>query len=136
MHPVSLNWWAVLVAGVAYWVLGAIWYARPVFGNIWLKGTGKSVEQIKAEYSVKKVIWALLASLLQAYGVARMMSYTMAGSLVDGLLIGALLSICLVFPAMGISDIMESRPAKLTWVNVLYVIVGYIIMGLILGPWR
>ncbi len=136
MHAVVLNYWAVLVAGVVYWILGAIWYARPVFGNAWLKGTGKTPEQIKAEYSAKKVIWALVASLVQAYGIGRMMSYTMAGSLVDGLLVGLLLSTCLVLPSIGISDIMESRPTKLTWINVLYVVVGYVIMGLIMGFWR
>jgi hypothetical protein len=136
MQPMALNYWAVLVAGIAFWILGAIWYARPAFGNSWMRLIGKTEEQIKAEYSPMKLVWALLASLVQAYGIARMMSYTMAGSWGDGLLVGVLLGTCLILPAMGISDIMEGRPAKLTWINVLYVIVGYVIIGLILGFWR
>jgi hypothetical protein len=33
----DLNWLAVIVATVAYFALGAIWYAPAVFGNLWMR---------------------------------------------------------------------------------------------------
>lgn len=30
----DLNWLAVVVAAIAYFALGALWYAPPVFGTI------------------------------------------------------------------------------------------------------
>ena len=42
MESMGINYWAVLVAGVAYMVLGAIWYTPALFGNAWLKAIGKT----------------------------------------------------------------------------------------------
>ncbi len=36
----DLNWLAVIVAAIAYFVLGAIWYAPPVLGNAWMRAGG------------------------------------------------------------------------------------------------
>jgi hypothetical protein len=36
----DLNWLAVLVSAVAYYALGAIWYARPALGSIWMDSIG------------------------------------------------------------------------------------------------
>jgi hypothetical protein len=36
----DLNWLVVLVAAVAYFVLGALWYAPPVFGKVWAAAGG------------------------------------------------------------------------------------------------
>ena len=30
-----LNWWAILVAAVAYFILGAVWYSKALFGTKW-----------------------------------------------------------------------------------------------------
>ncbi|HLG40808.1 MAG TPA: DUF1761 domain-containing protein, partial [Chitinophagaceae bacterium] len=32
-----LNWIAVLVSGLAYFALGAIWFNKNVFGTMWMK---------------------------------------------------------------------------------------------------
>ena len=136
MQSAALNYWAVLVAGIAFWVLGAIWYAGPLFGNAWMKLIGKTKEQVQADFSPMKLVWALLASLVQAYGIARILAYTSASSPMDAVLGGVLTSTCLILPAIGINDIMEGRPCKLTLINVLYVILGYVVIGLIVGFWK
>ena len=48
MQTTGVNYLAVLVAGIVYFALGAVWYARPVFGKAWMEGVGKTEEQIKA----------------------------------------------------------------------------------------
>ncbi len=35
----NINWLAVLVAGIAYWVLGALWYSKVLFAKKWLEYT-------------------------------------------------------------------------------------------------
>jgi hypothetical protein len=32
----DLNWPAVIVAALAYFAIGAVWYAPPVFGKAWM----------------------------------------------------------------------------------------------------
>ena len=36
----DMNWLAVLVAAVAYFMLGALWYSKALFGNAWIKYSG------------------------------------------------------------------------------------------------
>jgi Protein of unknown function (DUF1761) len=36
----DLNWLAVIVATLAYFFLGALWFAPPVFGSTWQKTGG------------------------------------------------------------------------------------------------
>src|SRR5436189_6471700 len=32
-----LNWWAILVATLAYFILGAVWYSKALFGTKWAR---------------------------------------------------------------------------------------------------
>jgi len=133
---IAMNYWAVLVAGLAYFVLGAIWYAGPVFGNAWMAGIGKTREQVLADYSPTKLVWAFFGSMIASYGIARVMIWSGGNSLQDGLMVGSVAAVCFVGVAMGVNDNMESRPCKLTVINILYHIVGFLIMGAVIGLWR
>ena len=42
---IEVNYWAVLAAGVAGTVVGAIWYG-PLFGRLWMRLAGMSQEKI------------------------------------------------------------------------------------------
>jgi len=136
METVAMNYWAVLVAALAYFILVAIWYAGPVFGKAWMAGIGKTREQVTADYKPTKLVWALITSIIAAYGIARVMIWKGGDSLSDGLMVGFLTSICFVAMTMSCNDTMESRPCKLTMINVLYHVIGFLIMGAVIGLWR
>jgi len=56
----TTNYWAVLVAALAYWILGAIWYTG-LFGKQWMALTGMTEEKASA-YALEQLEY-LLASL-------------------------------------------------------------------------
>jgi hypothetical protein len=131
-----VNYLAVLVAGLVYFFFGAIWYAKPVFGKAWGNLIGKTEEQMKADFSPWKLVWAFIASLLAAYGIARLLSLIPGVVAVSGLVIGLLVGIHFALAFISTNDAMEGRSIKLTAINVFYNIVGLMIMGLIIGGWR
>lgn len=135
MVSTSLNYWAVLVAGVVYFILGAIWYAGPVFGNAWMRAIGKSKEQVDADFSAMKLVWAFVGSLVIAYGIARVMDWSNGATYADGIVTGALAAVCFVGASSFINDRMESRSGMLFWINFLYSLIGFMIMGAIIGAW-
>jgi hypothetical protein len=53
----------------------------------------------------------------------------------DGVMIGLLAGICFVMTTMGVNDTFEGRPSGLTVINILYHIVGFLIIGIIIGAW-
>jgi multidrug transporter EmrE-like cation transporter len=63
---IVVNYWAVLVAALANFVLGWIWYG-PLFGKQWMKLTGmKPSEQDKKDLPKNSVVM-LVSSLIMAY---------------------------------------------------------------------
>lgn len=135
MEMGSVNFLNIIVAAVAYMALGAIWYSPMLFGKAWMKGIGKTKEQLTANASPMNYILALVFSFIAAYGIARIMVWTNRGSISDGIVIGLLAGVCFVLASMGVNDLFEKRPTGLTVINVLYHIVGFIVIGVIIGAW-
>ena len=132
----AVNYWAVLVAAVAYFVLGALWYSPGLFGKTWRNGVGKTDEQVKADFTPVSLVWTFIMSLLAAYGIARILSWMHAASMAQGLQVGLVAGISFAMATVWMHDAMERRPRSLTVVNSLYSIIGFVVMGLILGAWR
>ena len=135
MIPIDLNYWSILAAGVSYFVLGALWYAAPVFGKSWMKAIGKTKEQVEADFSAMNLVWAFIGSLIIACGLARVIAWSGCAGLVGGIQVGVLVAVCFVGANTMIHDKMEGRPRILSAINFLYAFVGFAIMGAILGTW-
>jgi Protein of unknown function (DUF1761) len=135
MESVSMNWWAVIVAAVAYMVLGALWYSPVLFASAWMQGIGKTKEQLEAGFSPLVFVWALFFSFMAAYGIARLFVLIQLASVWDGIVLGLLAGTCFVLPTMGVNDVFEQRPCRLCFINILYHIAGFVVIGAIIGAW-
>jgi hypothetical protein len=135
MISTGVNYWAILVAGAAYFVFGALWYSPVILGKAWMQAVGKSKEQVEKGSTPLKMIWAFVGSLMAAYGLARILSWTGSYSLTDAVVVSLLTAICFLVTVIGISDSMEGRPMKLYLINIFYNLLGFCIMGIIIGVW-
>jgi hypothetical protein len=130
-------WLQIIVAGLAYFVVGAIWYARPVFGNYW--AAQHNVQM--TEESKKKIPMifgsTLLLNLLMAVGMA-MALYAMQapGTCMHGIKTGLFLGGVFCALPMGINYLYTGKPFKLWFIDAGYHVVGITLMGIILSVWR
>jgi hypothetical protein len=131
----EVNYLAVLVAGVVYMIIGALWYSPVMFGNAWMKALGKSKEQVSADFTPLNYVWALLTALIASYGIARIWVWSGGTTLADGLMIGILAGVCFSFTSMWVNDAFEAKKRSLTIINVSYHIVGLTVAGAIIGVW-
>ncbi|MBD3217646.1 MAG: DUF1761 family protein [candidate division Zixibacteria bacterium] len=136
MEPAGINYLAVVAAAVAYMILGALWYSPVLFGAAWMKGIGKTKEQIAKEFSPVNYLVALIFSFIASYGIARFMQWTGGDSIADGIKISVLAGVAFVLATMGVNDVFENRPRGLTVINTLYHLLGFLIVGIIIGAWR
>lgn len=132
----NVNYLAVLVAAIAYMALGALWYSPVLFGNAWMRGIGKTKEQVMAGFSLLNYLWGIITAFVAAYGIARLTGMTGGNTVADAVIISLLAAICFVLTTMGINDVFEKRPKGLTFINIFYHIVGFVIIGIIIGLWR
>jgi len=131
-----LNWRAVVVAGIADWILGAVWFTA--FRAPWQAGTRIPPEEWKA-YTAHPNFWpyiiALVCSILIAYVIARVLTSCQTHGLLSGIGIGALIGLAAAF-AMITEMVFEIRPVQFIMISAAYPLLGGILMGIIVGVWK
>jgi surface polysaccharide O-acyltransferase-like enzyme len=128
------NYPAVLVSAIAYWLLGAVWYAL-LFGKLWMTLEGIPVEKLQAANPVVPYIITFLLNLLIAYVLSQLCLWRNATTAARGAALGILLWIGFVGPITYSTYMYELRPSQLFAINGFYPLVGLALMGAILGAW-
>lgn len=129
------NYAAVVVCAVAYWLLGALWFAV-LFGKPWMAYEHISEEQARAAGpTVAPYIIGFILNLLIAYVLAQLCLWRNATTAARGASLGILLWIGFVGPITYTTSMYEMRPWQLFAINEFYPLVGLALMGAILGAW-
>ena len=129
MTNVSL--FAVLLCGISSMVLGAIWYAPPLFGRRWQHLTGLSDERIAQGNMAAIYGLAFLLSLAAAWMFAVFLGRDMSLAASAGA--GAAAGIFWVASSFGINYLFERRSLTLWLINGGYHAIQFTLFGLILG---
>ncbi|WP_168627786.1 MULTISPECIES: DUF1761 domain-containing protein [unclassified Cryobacterium] len=131
----EINIWAVLLATLSSMVVGAIWYARPVFGNWWIKAA--KVDMDRNASAVVPMIVTLVVSFISALVLAG--SAAIAQEFYGGnFLLNAIVTAIILWAGFTAArfithDAFEGRPAGLTLLNISHELVTLVIMALIIG---
>ena len=129
------NYPAIIVAAIAYWILGAIWYGV-LFSKPWMALEHMTDEQAKNMNPVLPYVITFLLNLLIAYVIAQVCIWRNANTASRGAAIGILLWLGLVGPIVLTTYMYEMRPKQLFALNEFYPLVGLCMMGAILGAWK
>jgi hypothetical protein len=128
------NYLAVVVAAIAYWVLGAVWYGV-LFHKPWMALEHMTVEQAQSVSPVVPYIVSFLLELLIAYSLAQLCIWRSANTAGRGASVGVLMWIGFVGPITFMTYMFEMRPKELFAINEFYPLAGLVLMGTILGGW-
>ena len=128
------NYGAIVVSAVAYWMLGALWYAV-LFGKQWMALEGITMEQAKSMNPVLPYLITLVLNLLMAFVLAQLCLWRNANTAARGAAVGVLLWIGIVGPIVFTTYMYEMRSKELFAINEFYPLVGLCLMGIILGAW-
>src|SRR5215510_9313562 len=129
----NINWLAVLVAGLAYFVLGALWYSKILFAPSWIKLTGVNVADPKMKTGMAQtMLTSLVLMIVTCIGLAIIIGRVGVTDWMTGLKIGLLAGVCFSATAISISYLYEKRPMGLHLINALYNIVGCAAAGVII----
>jgi surface polysaccharide O-acyltransferase-like enzyme len=128
------NYAAVLVSALAYWILGALWYGL-LFNKPWMALENISMESAKAMNPVLPYLVTFALNLLIAFVLAQICIWRSANSAARGAALGILLWIGFVGSVTFTTYMYEMRPMQLYAINEFYPLVGFCLMGAILGAW-
>ena len=129
----GLNWLAIIVAAVVYFVVAAIWYQPRVMGKKWMESVGmESVEEgpNPAIFLVPLISYFIMATVLAM--IARGIG---AESFTDGLVLGLLTGFVFVAMQSLINASFEGRSMNLVLVNGGLGIIGHALAAIIVTTW-
>ncbi len=132
LNVAGLNWWAILVATAAAFVLGGIWYG-PVFGKAWMAAIGKTEDDLQP--SPMPFIISFFTALLTCIVLAMLIGGLGIATLGGGMAMGALVGVGFIATAMASDTAFCGWGMRLFLIQSGYRVVYSIIMGGVLGVW-
>ena len=136
LHQVNL--WAILIAALAYFLLGSLWFSA-LFGGIWSKEVerlGILIKDPPKGVIAAKMIQTFVGNLLAAFSMGYIVFISHSYNWLAGMKLGLLCGIGFAAVAMIIAYTWESRSMKLQIIDTGYAIIGITVCGIIIGAWR
>ena len=130
----SINYLAVLVAALAAYFFGALWYSSVLFGSTWLRALGKSKEELPSPTFPMLINFIL--TFITALGLALLIKDLGVVTLLGGILIGLVVAIAFIVTNTLSEYLYSGASMKLFWIHAGYRVVYILIMGAILGVWQ
>jgi hypothetical protein len=144
MDMSSINWLAVLVAGISAFVLGGVWYSPALFGKAWMSENKFTADDIKKGNAQKIYGWAFVLSLVMAANLAMYLAdgpstcpegCYQKTDITWGTIAGFLTGLW-PFCGLAIVALFEHKSARYIFINGGYLVVALTLMGAIIGVWR
>jgi hypothetical protein len=139
MH--NLNYWAVLVAGLASMVLGFLWYSPLLFAKPWMREMGydpndKAKTQEMQKSAGPAYAASTVASLLSAFTLALIFHGLGTNNIHYALATSFHIWLGFVATVQLTGALFTRQSMKLFAINTGYQLVCYLVMGAILVSWK
>ena len=131
----SLNWLAIIVATLANFLIGGLWYSPLLFGKQWMTENKFTEEELKKSNMSKILGLTFLYSFVMAFNLAMFLNDSKT-TISWGAIAGFLAGFGWVAMSLFVIGQFERRTTKYMLIHGGYVTISFVIMGLILGAWR
>jgi len=130
----GVNYGAVVIAALAGFGLGAVWYM--VLGRVWMHAMGKTEAELKPDTGSAKAmpfIISIVALLVMAWMLAGIMGHLGDVTVKGGLITGALLWLGFVITTMGVNHAFGRAKPMLTLIDGGHWLAVLLIQGAVIG---
>jgi hypothetical protein len=129
----DVNWIAIVVAALAGFAVGGIWYG-PIMGKKWMGAVGLTEEQIQSGNMRVVFGGAFAFSLLSSWTLAHTFaSYMVDMSLAVKTMTASGVALGFVLPAIGTNYLFSQKNKTLFFIDAGYWLLFYTAMGLVHG---
>lgn len=129
----QINWLSVIVATLAAFAFGSLWYSPILVGKAWQAESKLSDEDMQG------------ANMPLIFGTSFVLNFIAAivldmflgkdSTLVFGLIAGLLVALAWIATAFGTSYLFSRKSFRLYLIDAGYYVFYYALMGMILGAW-
>jgi uncharacterized membrane protein YkgB len=134
----NANYLAILVAAIAFFVLGSLWFSF-LFRKPWaaeVEKSGVKLTDADKKNIGRNMILTFLYNLIAAISIAYIIYAIGVYRWMVGLKLGLICGLGFSLAATGISSAWEKRSTKLMLLDAGYALVGIAICGAIIAAWH
>ncbi len=130
---IAVNWWAVIVAAVVYFLLGAVWYSV-LFAKKWMEQRELKEEDIGDPNPII-FLWSFVLQFVATLSLALFILAMGVYTGIEGAIVGFGAGAGIVFTLAGTTGLFSDAKLGLHFIDNGYHVVGLTIAGAILGWW-
>ena len=130
----EVNYFAIVAAALAAFVLGGLWYSPVLFGKAWQREVGLSDDELKRGNMARIFGTSLILSLIASFVFALFLGPRPPMSL--GLGAGFAAGLCWVASSFGMNYLFARRSFKLFLIDGGFHTLQFTVIGLILALWH
>lgn len=134
MSFAGVNYIAVVIAALAGFGLGAVWYM--VLSKPWIQATGKTEAELKAAHGAAPAlpfVISIVALLVMAWMLAGAMGHLGQVSVTGGVITGFFIWLGFVITTMGVNHAFGGAPTMLTLIDGGHWLAVLLVMGAVIG---
>jgi len=133
MSFAGVNYIAIVIAALAAFGLGAVWYM--VLSRPWMEAVGKSEAELKKEGPAQALpfVIAFVALIVMAWMLAGIMGHLGQVTIRGGVIAGFFVWLGFVITTMGVNHAFSGAPTKLTLIDGGYWLAVLLIQGAVIG---
>jgi Protein of unknown function (DUF1761) len=129
----TVNYLAVLVATIAGFATGAVWYTA-LFGRLWLKAVGITPEDMSGKgMSAMPFIVSIVSNALMAWVLAVIVTRFGDITIGTGICAGAMAWLGFVATTIATNNAFPGRPWSLTAIDAGHWLAVLLVQGLVIG---
>lgn len=138
MAFVTVNWLSIVLAAVAAWLFGGVYYSST--SKYWMAAHGKTLENCRAEMAGKSAaqkiapfIIVFVCEIIIAWALYGVLVHMNAFTLRGGLISAGLIWLGFVMTTMATNNAFAGRKVALTVIDGIAWLGGFLIIGAIVG---
>jgi hypothetical protein len=138
MPSFSINYPAVVVAAVAAFVIGMVWYSPVLFARQWMAAQGYTPEKMAAmrQGMAKTYAVSFLCFLVTAWVMAVLTDRLGVGTPLGGVKLGGLVWLGFAATIGLMANLYSDKPRAAYFIDAGYQLVYLVVTGVILAVWR
>ena len=127
----NVNWVAVTLAWLASMVWSFVWYSKSLAGVPWMKAVGVKEKDLQKAYMTSVMPVVVVLSFVSAFVLALLLQNVQGW--VDGIVDGAVIGTGVAASQVLVLYAFALRPRNLMWIDGVWVIVNFALMGLVIS---
>lgn len=134
----EVNWLAVIVGALAYFMLGALWYSPVFLGKPWMRATGMEMPESGEGPGPAIYIAPLIGYIISAVATAMLAEATRSTTISEGLVLGLVVWVGYSAVLAGVTAVFSPQlrsPSTWFWITASYNLVGLLIVGALVAVW-